>query len=93
MGPEKRCQLLMDTRKDVQGRGLAVPSGGLREGLTPEQSHGNKRFKSAPHWLVCGVCKGEHRRGGHVGRAAGSRGFQQCKEDAFRVLGWQDWRA
>lgn len=86
----------MDTGKDVQGMAGCPESGvgvGLREGLTPEQSHGNRCFRSAPLWLVCGVCKGEDGWGGRVGRAAGSWGFQQCKEDALRVLGWQGRRA
>lgn len=91
MGPEKRCQLLTDTGRMLRAEAwLSLVGGGLREGVTPEQSHGSRRFKSA---LPRRLCKGEDRRGGGVGRVAGSRGFQRCQEDALRVLGWQGRRA
>lgn len=70
----------------VLSRGWGV---GLREGLTPEQSHRNRCFKSAPSgWCV--VCKG----GGRLGRAcgAGQPGpgvSSSAKRMLSRVLGWQ----
>lgn len=54
LGPEKRCQLLTDTGRVRRAEAwLSLVGGGLREGLTPEQSHGSRRFKPAPPAGVC----------------------------------------
>lgn len=79
-------------RKGAQGGGLAVPGGGWAQGgAHPSKATGADVSNPPPGWRV--LCKGEDRRGGGVGHVAGSRGFQQCQEDALRVLGWQGRRA
>lgn len=81
----------MDTGKDAQGmagcpgRGWGV---GL-EGLTPEQSHGNRCFKSAPPlagvWCARGRTAGE----GVWARAAGPGVSNSAKRMLSEGAGWQ----
>lgn len=75
LGPEKRCQLLMDTGKDAQGMAGCPESGGGSgpQGGSPlrAKSARNRCFKSAPSgWCV--VCKGGRTAGEACG--PGSRG-------------------
>lgn len=82
----------MDTGKDAQGMAGCPESGvgGWASGRgSPLSKVTGTDVSNLPPSGWCVVCKGEDGWGGRVGRAAGSWGFQQCKEDALRVLGWQ----